>query len=185
MFLSHISIEEYINSGRLIIGPNFDKKNIRPVGIHIHLGKEILVPKPDQSASISGGEDLHYDKIDLTQAEFILNPGDFVLGATYESIETDGSILPLLDGRSTVARLGITTHVTAAICDGALGAPNIVVLEIKNVGNFKIHLRYQDPIAMMCFVQLTTPVVQKQQTQYAQQLGVAPPNLQFKTGKDQ
>lgn len=185
MFLSHLSIEEYINSGRLIIGPNFDKKNIRPVGIRIHLGKDILVPQPSQFASISGSEDLQYDKIDLTTNNFTLNPGDFILGATYESVETDGSIVPFLDGRSTVARLGITTHVTAAICDGALGAPNVVVLEIKNMGNFKIKLRYLDPIAMMCFVQLTTPVIQKQQTQYAQQLGVAPPNLQYQTGKDQ
>lgn len=184
MFLSHTSIEDYINSGRLIIGPEFDKKHIRPVGIRIHLGKSVLVPQPNQFASISGGEDLKYDQIDLIQDEFILNPGDFVLGSTYESIETDGSILPFLDGRSTVARLGITTHITASICDGALGAPNVVVLEIKNVGNFKIRLRYKDPIAMMCFIQLTTPVIQKQQAQYANQLGVAPPNLQFKTGKE-
>lgn len=184
MFLSDVTIEKYLDQRKIIIGPDFDRKNIRPVGIRIHLSKDILVPKPEQIVSISGSEDIQYDKIDLTQTDFILHPGEFILGATYESVETDGSILPFLDGRSTVARLGITTHITAAICDSALGAPNVVVLEIKNVGNFKIRLRYQDPIAMMCFIQLTERVKQKPQAQYAHQLGVAPPNLKFQTGRD-
>lgn len=182
MILSHTTIESYIDSGKLIIGPDFDKKNIRPVGIRIHLGKDILVPLVNQTVAISGESDIKYDQVDLTKTEFILNPGDFILGATYESIKTDGSIVPFLDGRSTVARLGITTHITASICDGALGNTNVVVLEIKNVGNFKIQLQYKDPIAMMCFIKLTEPATQTPQGQYANQLHVAPPNLQFKTG---
>ncbi len=184
MYLSHVSIAKALDEKRLIIGPDFDRKNIRPVGIRIHLAKEILIPEPGQTVSISEPSEIKYKEVDLEKEEFYLEPDQFILGATYESIETDGSILPLLDGRSTVARLGITTHITASVCDGALGAPNVVVLEIKNVGNFRIRLKWKAPIAMMCFTELTEPVVQQQQTQYAGQAKVVPPNLQYKTGKE-
>src|SRR4051794_33009791 len=36
MFLSHQTIEKYIDAGTIIIAPDFDKKNIRPVGVRIH-----------------------------------------------------------------------------------------------------------------------------------------------------
>ncbi len=72
MILSHTTIESYIDSGRLIIGPDFDKKNIRPVGIRIHLGKDILVPLANQTVAISGESDIKYDQVDLTKTDFIL-----------------------------------------------------------------------------------------------------------------
>jgi len=184
MFLSHISIEKAIDEKKIIITPDFDKKNIRPVGVRIHLAKDILIPEPGQTVSISEPHDIKCQEVDLEKDEFYLEPGAFILGATYESVETDGTILPILDGRSTVARLGITTHITASIVDGALGAPNRVVLEIKNVGNFRIRLKHKDPIAMMCFTQLSEPVVQKVQAQYANQQKVTGPNLNYKIGKD-
>jgi dCTP deaminase len=119
------------------------------------------------------------------EEEFYLNPGEFVLAATYETIQTAPTILAILDGRSTIARLGLTVHITASIIDGTYGAPHAATLEIKNIGNFIIRLKYKDPIAMMLFAELKGPVTQKQQSQYQQNPGkVMPPNLQFKTGCD-
>jgi dCTP deaminase len=184
MFLSHTTIEQLIDERRIIIEPEFEKKNIRPVGIRIHLAKDILVPEPGQTVILDVPQDLKYREVDLTKEEFFLEPGQFVLGATYEAIQTPPDILAVLDGRSTIARLGITTHVTAAVCDGTFETPHVVVLEMKNVGNFRIRLKYQDPIAMMLFAQLTAPVTQKIQSQYgAGQNKVTPPNLKFRTGK--
>jgi len=63
--------------------------------------------------------------------------------------------------------------------------PHVVVLEIKNVGNFRVRLKFKDPIAMMVFAELKEPVVQKMQSQYGGgQSKVTPPNLNFKTGHD-
>src|SRR3989344_3196518 len=143
MFLTHHSIEEYIDKKEIIIKPEFDKKDIRPVGIRIHLAKNVLIPEPNQSVDFSKPEDLKYKEVDLTKEEFYLSPGDFILGATHEAIQTPKNILAILDGRSTIARLGITTHITASIADGTFEAPHVVVLEMKNVGNFKIRLRYK------------------------------------------
>src|SRR5438094_10458487 len=166
MFLSHQTIEKYIDEGKINIEPDFDKKNIRPVGIRIHLAKHLLLPEPDQVVSLTVAQDLKYKEIDLTKEDFLLEPGQFVLGATHEAIQTPPNILAILDGRSTVARLGLTTHITASVADGTFEMPHVVVLEIKNVGNFRVRLKFKDPIAMMVFAELKEPVVQKLQTQY-------------------
>jgi dCTP deaminase len=185
MFLSHLTIEQYINEGKLIIQPEFDKKNIRPVGIRIHLAKDLLLPEPDQVVGLTMAQNLKYQEIDLTQEDFLLMPGQFVLGASYEAIQTPPNVLAILDGRSTVARLGLTTHITASVIDGTFEIPHVAVLEIKNVGNFKVRLRFKDPIAMMLFAELKDPVTQKIQTQYGGgQSKVTPPNLHFRTGHD-
>lgn len=185
MFLSHQTIEKYIDEGKIIIQPEFDKKNIRPVGLRIHLAKEILIPEEGQTVEISGSTKLKYKEVDLTEKEFYLEPGGFILGATYEAIQTPSNILAILDGRSTIARLGLTTHITASIVDGTFEIPHVIVLEIKNIGNFRVKLKFKDPIAMMVFAELKDPVVQKIQSQYgAGQSKVTPPNLKFKTGQD-
>ncbi len=186
MFLSHNTLERYIDEGKIIIGPSFNKKNIRPVGIRMHLGNKLLIAEPNQVIDLTQSEDLKYKQIDLSREEFYLDPGQFVLGSTYETIKTAPTILAILDGRSTIARLGLTTHITAAIIDGTYEKPHAATLEIKNVGNFRIRLKVGDPIAMMIFAELSEPVTLSLQTQYGTNPDqVTPPNLRFKTGKDQ
>ncbi len=185
MFLSHQTIEKYIDEGQISIGPKFDKKNIRPVGIRLHLGNELLIAEPNQTIDLTGTTELRYREINLSKEAFYLEPGQFVLAATYETIQTAPMILAFLDGRSTIARLGLTVHITAAIIDGTFGSHHSATLEIKNLGDFKIRLKYQDPIAMMLFAELKDPVTQKQQSQYQDKPNkVTPPNLRFKTGQD-
>lgn len=185
MFLSHKTIERLIDEQALIIKPEFDKKNIRPLGIRIHLAKEILVPVAGQTVDLTQPTELKYTEVDLEKEEFYLEPDQFVLGATYEAIQTPRDVLAILDGRSTVARLGLTTHITASIADGTFEQPHVVVMEIKNVGNFRVRLKYKDPVAMMVFAQLSEPVEQKLQSQYGGgQNKATAPNLSFQTGKD-
>ncbi|MFZ2188063.1 MAG: dCTP deaminase [Candidatus Moraniibacteriota bacterium] len=185
MFLSHQSIENCLDSGQIKIGPEFDRKNIRPVGVRVHLGKTLLIPEPNQIVNLTESNDLKYREVDILREEFYLDPGAFVLGSTFETFQTSANILTILDGRSTVARLGLTTHITASIIDGTFELPHSATLEIKNVGNFRIRLKFNDPIAMMLFAELKDNVTQKLQSQYCSTLDkVVPPNLSFKTGKD-
>ena len=185
MFLSHRTIEKYIDEGKIIISPGFEKKNIRPVGVRIHLAKDLLVPEPDQVVSLTGAQDIKYKEVDLAEEDFLLEPGQFVLGATYEAIQTPSHVMAILDGRSTVARLGLTTHITASVIDGTFEMPHVAALEIKNLGNFKVALKFKDPIAMMLFAELKDPVTQKIQTQYGPgQNKATAPNLRFRTGHD-
>ena len=175
-----------LTSAKSLLNLILIKKNIRPVGVRIHLAKHLLLPEPDQIVSLTVGQDLKYREIDLTKENFVLEPEQFVLGASYEAIQTPPDVLAILDGRSTVARLGLTTHITASVIDGTFETPHVAVLEIKNVGNFRIKLNFKDPIAMMLFAELKDPVTQKIQTQYGGgQSRATPPNLRFRTGHDQ
>ena len=185
MFLSHQTIEQYIDEGKILIEPDFDKKNLRPVGIRIHLAKNLLVPEPNQVVSLTVAQELKYKEIDLTKEDFLLEPGQFVLGASHEAIQTAPNLLAILDGRSTVARLGLTVHISASVIDGTFETPHVAVLEIKNLGNFSIRLNFKDPVAMMLFAELRDPVTQKIQSQYGGgQSKATPPNLRFRTGAD-
>ncbi|MDD5726461.1 MAG: dCTP deaminase [Patescibacteria group bacterium] len=166
MFLSHQTITKYLDEGLITVQPEFEMKDIRPAGIRLHLGKGIFIPESGQTVELGGGSELQYKEIDISEEPFILAPNEFVLGATYESIKTPPNILAILDGRSTVARLGLTVHATASICDGTLESPQVIVLEIKNIGNFNLKLKFKDPIAMMVFAELNAPVTQYAQTQY-------------------
>lgn len=186
MFLTHETIERLIDEGKIIIKPAFNKKDIRPVGIRVHLGKYLLISEPGQTVDFQHPSDLKYKEIDLEREDFIIEPNQFVLGSTYEAIQTPQNILPILDGRTTIARLGLTTHVTASVLDGTFEVPHVPVLEIKNLGNFKVKLRYKDPIALLIFTELTGSVTQKIQSQYGgMQSRTTPPNLTYKTGIDE
>lgn len=185
MFLSHQDIKSCIKNGSIKIGPNFNNKNIRPAGVRVHLGKKILIPESGQTINLTEEIDLKYKTVNISNTEFHLKPGDFVLGSTFETFKTAPTILTILDGRSTIARLGLTVHITASIIDGTFEIPHAAILEIKNVGNFTIRLKFMDPIAMMLFTELKSPVTKGLQSQYLNMADkVAPPNLNFKTGED-
>ena len=151
MILSDITIKELIDSGQIIILPDFDQKNIRPVGIRLHLGNEILIPEANQTVDLSGSTDLDYEKVTLDAAGYTLNPNQFILGTTYERFQVPRNIVCHIDGRSTVARLGLSIHCTATIVDGNFDEARTVVLEIKNIGPTNLILKPHLAIAMLTF----------------------------------
>ena len=177
MILSDITIKELIDLGQIVILPEFDQKNIRPVGIRLHLGNEILIPTPDQTVDLSGNTDLDYRKVQLGITGYTLKPEQFILGTTHERFQVPRDIVCHIDGRSTVARLGLSIHCTATIVDGNFDEARTVVLEIKNIGPTNLILKPNLAIAMLTFSKLSTPIKQNSQQQYKGQTGVVAPNL--------
>jgi len=177
MILSEVTIRKYLKEGKIIISPEVPDSDIRPVGIRVHLAEEILIPKPNQNVDLSNPTELEYDKVNIKEEGYIMRPGSFVLAATNEKIKTEKDILTILDGRSTIARLGLTTHITAGVLDGTMYYPQAPVLEIKNVGVFNITVRHKDPIALVCFHKLSQKVRQEILPKYDSQDAVAAPAL--------
>lgn len=114
MILSDKTIAEYVKNGKIKILPDFDLSNIRPVGIRLHLGRKVLVPMAGQTIDLGGTDNAEYEKIEMTDEGYILKSGDFILASTYEKFQVPRDIVCQIDGRSTVARLGlsITLHFT-------------------------------------------------------------------------
>ncbi len=177
MILSDKTIREYVEKGKIQITPEFYYEDITPAGVRVYLDKKVLVALPDQTVSLTEPKDLLYEEFDISESPFLLKPGDFILASTYERFCTDRNLLIFLDGRSTIARLGITTHVTAGVIDGKYEVPKSIVLEMKNLGDFTVALKYKDPIANIYFEELTCEVEQEIQDRYKEQLGVRGPNL--------
>lgn len=177
MILSDSSIKECIENGNIKIFPEFSMTDIRPTGIRLHLGDEILIPHEGQRVDFEKGNDLLFERVSLRNQEYILKPGQFILASTYEFFQVPRNIVCHLEGRSTVARVGLAIHCTSGIIDGNFDEARSIVLEIKNQGPFEIVLRYKTALAMLSFSQLTTNIEQNTQKQYQGQEGVAPPNL--------
>jgi dCTP deaminase len=176
MILSDKKIREFVDKRAIVIDPSVDPKDIRPLGIRFHLGSDILVPVSGQTVDITKPDELKYDRISLGEG-YILKPGDFVLGHTHEKIQVPRNMVTTLDGRSTVARIGLAIHCTSLTADGNFEQPNAITLEIKNEGNFNIVLKPLIPIGMFIFHELTDAIGQDVQFQYRNQTSVMPPNL--------
>lgn len=69
---------------------------------------------------------------------FVLHPGELVLAPTFESIWLPNYLIGFLEGRSSLARLGILVHITAGVIDpGFVGS---LIVELLNVGRLPVDL---------------------------------------------
>lgn len=179
MFLSDEKIKEFIQQKKIIIEPDFDEKNIRSAGIRVHLNNKILLPKPGQIVDLQNPTELEYEEHFLASEPYTIKPGEFLLASTLERVQMDRSLVAFIDGRSTIARLGLTVHLASTTMDGNYEEPRATTLEMKNAGNFSITLNYKDAVGMIVFSKVYGHVDQDPQTMYEGQNDVQAPNMKL------
>src|SRR3989344_1567732 len=162
MILSDSTIKKYIALGKIVVFHQINPLNMRPAGIRLHLGNEILIPIEGQTIDLDNPIEVGFEKVSLKES-FLLKPGMFIFGTTLEKIRVDRDLLCHVDGRSTLARLGLSVHCESQTVDGNYEEPRSVVLEIKNHGNFNIILKSNMPVAMLLFSELAEPISQNLQ----------------------
>jgi len=86
---------------------------------------------------------------------FIIQPGDFVLGATIEYVEVPDDLTGRLEGRSSIGRLGVVIHSTAAHIE--CGFRGHITLELANMGKMPVALYPGMRICSVSFEQLSSP----------------------------
>jgi len=160
MRLSDIDIEQCIRNGEIVITPNPDISMISGVSVDIRLGNEFRVfkdhtvpyidlsaPKAEVQAAMNA---VMSEEINIAEGEaFFLHPGELALAVTYESVTLPDNIVGWLDGRSSLARLGLMVHVTAHRIDP--GWSGQIVLEFYNSGKLPLALRPKMKIAALNF----------------------------------
>ncbi|MEX0760934.1 MAG: dCTP deaminase [Dehalococcoidia bacterium] len=158
MVLSDRTIKEQIEAGRIIIDP-FDPRDVQPASVDLHLDSKILVFRNSTAPYI----DLRADLPELTEPlvikddqPFILHPGEFVLGSTFEHIEIPNNIVARLEGKSSLGRIGLLIHSTAGYVDP--GWKGHLTLELTNVSRLPVTLYYGMRIGQISFLQMTTEV---------------------------
>lgn len=92
----------------------------------------------------------------IKQGNLSLRPGDFVLGSTNEYIRLPNDVAARFEGKSTLGRYGLTTHITAGFVDP--GFEGNITLEIRNDNNVELLITPGMLIGQLCFYQLHHPV---------------------------
>ncbi|GAA4168556.1 dCTP deaminase [Gryllotalpicola koreensis] len=157
MLLSDRDIKSELDSGRIALDP-YEPVMIQPSSIDVRLDRFFRLFSNHKYPFIDPAEDqpdlTHLVEVDGDQP-FILHPGEFVLGSTYERVTLPDDIAARLEGKSSLGRLGLLTHSTAGFIDP--GFTGHVTLELSNVATLPIKLWPGMKIGQMCFFRLTSP----------------------------
>jgi dCTP deaminase len=149
MILVDWQILDRITRGSINIDP-YDPRLVQPNSLDIRLGNhfvwytvssEVIDPYNKDSVS-SGIEEVHADS-------FILNPGQFVLAETLECIGLPDNVVATIEGKSSIARLGITLHQTGGWIDA--GFRGTITLEMANVNSRPVKVYAGMPIGQLVF----------------------------------
>lgn len=156
MMLSNEDIKRVVASGELKVTP-FSDKVLRSSGITMHLGEQLLKPRGGYVVDVTKPEPPPYDLITITRDKpYLLQSGEFLLGHTFESVTVGPSLGFMIEGRSTLARVGLTIVQTAMmVYPGHSDRP--VTLELANHGPNPILLYPKMKIARVVLFELRTP----------------------------
>ena len=156
MLLSDRDIREQLESGRVGLDP-LELGMIQPSSIDVRLDKYFRLFDNHKYPFIDPREDQPEltRLVEIQDGEpFILHPGEFVLGSTYELVTLPDDIAARLEGKSSLGRLGLLTHSTAGFVDP--GFSGHVTLELSNVATLPIKLWPGMKIGQLCFIRLTS-----------------------------
>ena len=157
MLLSDRDIKSEIDKGRVVLEP-YDVNMIQPSSVDVRLDRLFRTFENHKYAHIDPAEnqpELTREVAVEGQDPFILHPGEFVLGSTYEVISLPDDIAGRLEGKSSLGRLGLLTHSTAGFIDP--GFSGHVTLELSNVATLPIKLWPGMKIGQLCLFRLESP----------------------------
>lgn len=130
-----------------MINPFVDE-NLQPASYDLTLGDSFIFPKYSE------------DIFEIDESDYlIMQPNDFVLATTIETVKIPYDLVGRVEGKSSLGRVGLLTHITAGFIDP--GFEGKITLELKNIGSKSIALKIGCAIAQICFEELdeicTTP----------------------------
>ena len=152
MILCDQSILELVRKGEIIIEP-FDPELIGPSSVDLRLGNEFLIFERTRIDVIDPRKpiDSFTKRIVIEKGEnFVIHPGEFVLATTLEYIKLPDYIAARIEGRSSLARLGIVVHSTGGFIDA--GFEGQLTLEMSNLNIVPIKLYPGMKIAQLAFM---------------------------------
>jgi dCTP deaminase len=176
MVLSDVDIRRYLEQGKIKISPALPPEQFGSCSIDFRLGQEFSVFEHSRHALIDLREKTAIQDLMRTitvpeNEPFILQPGEFALAITEETLELDDDVLGRLEGRSSLGRIGIIVHGTAGLFDP--GWRGRATLELSNLGVMPVALYPGMRICSFTFEQLSSrvevPYYKKSGNKYAGQ----------------
>jgi dCTP deaminase len=170
MILVDWQILDRIARGFIRVDP-FDQNLVQPNSLDIRLGRHFVwyrendeVIDPYRKETVTDGvEEMYADSI-------LLQPGKFVLGETLECIGLPDNIVATIEGKSSIARLGVGLHQTGGWIDA--GFRGTITLEMSNANQRPVRLYTGMPIGQLVFYtteRATRPYDKKEDAKYLDQ----------------
>lgn len=161
MVLSDVDIRRYLALGKIRIAPELPSEQFGSCSVDFRLGAEFSVFEHSRYPYIDvrekGAIQDIMRSIHVKPGEpFILQPREFALAITEETLELDDDVLGRLEGRSSLGRIGIIVHGTAGLFDP--GWRGKATLELSNLGIMPVALYPGMRICSFTFEQLSSPV---------------------------
>jgi len=157
VLLSDRDIKAEIDGGRVRLQP-YDEAMVQPSSIDVRLDKYFRLFDNHKYPFIDPAQE-QPDLTRLIEVErdepFILHPGEFVLGSSFEIVTLPDDLAARLEGKSSLGRLGLLTHSTAGFVDP--GFSGHVTLELSNAATLPIKLWPGMRVGQLCFFRLSSP----------------------------
>ena len=179
MLLSDRDILAEVTEGRIALEP-WDPAMLQPSSVDVRLDRFFRVFENHRYPHIDPAE----EQPELTRLievgdedAFVLHPGEFVLGSTWEQVSLPATVAARLEGKSSLGRLGLLTHSTAGFIDP--GFSGHVTLELSNMATLPVKLWPGMKIGQLCFFRLSSEAEhpygsQKYGSRYQGQRGPTP-----------
>lgn len=164
MILSGEEIRE--NLGTNILIDPFDPERLNPNSYNLTLHNEILTY---EEVVLDMRKSNRIRRMEIPESGMVLEPNRLYLARTVERTETH-NLVPMMDGRSSVGRLGLFVHVTAGF--GDVGFCGYWTLEMFAVQPVRIYPRVE--ICQIFYHQIVGDIVEYHSDKYQDNHGIQP-----------
>lgn len=181
MIASDATLRALLKAGELKVEPSVEEGDIRQTGLRLYLEGSLLIPVLSPLADdrrvvdLRSPQDAAFRSHEMPESGYTLAPGEMVLGSTTQRFRLGRAWAALLDGRSSLARVGLDVHSTATVFDNIYDGFRSVTLELRNNGPFDLTLSAGLPIGLLLVVQAVNPIDGRDSLQYAGQQIATPP----------
>ncbi len=149
MILVDWQIRDRIRRGFIGVDP-FDPDLIQPNSLDVRLGNHFLWYCPgegvidpyDKGSIVTDVDEVTADSMEIPSSRFLL-------AETLERIELPDDIVASIEGKSSIARLGIALHQTGGWIDA--GFRGTITLEISNANQRPVRLYAGMPVGQLVF----------------------------------
>jgi dCTP deaminase len=161
--LADIDIKQALKEGEVSI-ENFDESSLSPASYDMRLGSQAFKSSPPEKIDVSA------------KGILVIEPGQFVMFTTYESIKLSTKMAGHLGMRSHYTRKGLVALLGPQLDPGFEGK---VSANVYNVGTRDIVVPYKEPIITIELYKLDAPASKPYSGPYQQQNEMRSEDVQF------
>lgn len=158
MFLSDKDILEEIKKGEISIDP-FEDAQLSSIAYDLRLHQNFRLFTANKDVThIDVAKEFEVTALvdEGIDGSIVIHPGEFILGATHENLRLGSNVAGILEGRSSLARIGLIVHATASLIPP--GSAGHITFEMTNISNLPIKLYVGMRVAQIAFMPVSSPV---------------------------